>query len=243
MAIATQFAHRNELDIRARTDATPGIRSSDEAGLVASTKAGNVNGFDELFMRHEARIFRIALRMTRNHEDAEDVVQQSFQKAFVHLHKFEGKSSFSTWLTRIAINEALMLLRRSRALSEVPIDVSSSQKEASPALELADAGPDPEATCVQREEAQLLSAAMSRLRPAMRRTIELRELGELSTEETAGHLGVSVGAVKARVFHARRKLGKTLRPYMRPRRFCESDILDTTGNAKRSSQNRMTCNA
>jgi DNA-directed RNA polymerase specialized sigma24 family protein len=97
---------------RTTADARPVIRSSDEAELVASTKAGNANGFDELFMQHEA------LRITRNHEDAEDVVQQSFQKAFVHLHKFEGESSFSTWLTRIAINEALMSLRRSRGLGK-----------------------------------------------------------------------------------------------------------------------------
>jgi RNA polymerase sigma-70 factor (ECF subfamily) len=96
---------------------------------VANTKAGNANGFDELFMWHEARIFRIALRITRNHEDAEDVVQQSFQKAIVHLHKFERKSSFSTRLTRIAINEALMLLRRSRGLREISIDDSTGSEE------------------------------------------------------------------------------------------------------------------
>jgi RNA polymerase sigma-70 factor (ECF subfamily) len=210
--------------------------------LFLAAKSGNEWAFETLIKRHERKIFALAFRYTRVREDAEDVVQETFQKAFVYFHKFEGKSSFSTWATRIAINEALMLLRRRRTLSEVPIDDSSSHEETTPALELADAGPDPEATCVQREEAQILSAAMRRLRPAMRRTIELRELGELSNRETAGRMGVSVGTVKARLFHARRKLGKTLRPYMRARRFCESDILETAGNANDSSQNLMTCN-
>jgi RNA polymerase sigma-70 factor (ECF subfamily) len=215
--------------------------STAEQELVAAAKRGDEGAFEALFNHHQRRIYVLAFRYTRIREDAEDIVQQTFQKAFVHLQKFEGKSSLSTWLTRIAINQALMLLRSRRGQHEVPIDDSSGH-DASPALELADAGPDPEAAYLQKEETQVLSAAMRRLRPAMRRTIELRELGELSTEETAGHLGVSVGAVKARVFHARRKLGKTLRAYMRPRRFCESDIL-ATGNANHSSQNRMMCNA
>jgi RNA polymerase sigma-70 factor, ECF subfamily len=170
-------------------------------------------------------------------------LSRRLSKAFTHFHKFEGKSSFSTWATRIAINQALMLLRRRRALSEVPIDDSSSHEETTLASELADVGPDPETTYAQKEEAQLLSAAMRRLRPGMRGAIELCHLRELSNLEASARLGVSVGTVKARVFHARRKLGETLRPYMRSRRICESDVLATAGNANRSQQNRMTCNA
>jgi RNA polymerase sigma-70 factor (ECF subfamily) len=214
-----------------------------EQMLVVSAKNGDEQAFEDLFKRHHRGVFALALRYTRAREDAEDVVQETFQKAFVHFHKFELKSSFSTWVTRIAINQALMLLRKRRTLSEVPIDDPSSSVETGPAVELADAVPDPEATCMQREEAEILSAAMQQLTPGARKAIELRELGELSNRDTAAHIGVSIGTVKARVFHARRKLAKALRRHMRPRRICASHILAISGNANRSPQNRMTCNA
>jgi RNA polymerase sigma-70 factor (ECF subfamily) len=148
------------------------------------------------------------------------------------LQKFEGNSSLSTWLTRIAINQALMLLRSRRGQHELPIDDSSSH-EATPALELADTSPDPEASCLQAEKAQSLSAAMRQLRPGMREAIELRELGELSNRDTAAHMGVSIGTVKARVFQARRKLAKTLRLHMRPPRICASDSRVTLATARK----------
>jgi RNA polymerase sigma-70 factor (ECF subfamily) len=189
---------------RARADAGPVNRSSDEAELVAGAKAGHAPAFDELFKRYERRTFTIAHRITRNHEDAEDIVQQSFLKAFVHLHKFEGKSSFSTWLTKIAFNEALMLLRRGRGLREVSIDDSTGSEERAFALEIPDLRPSPESSYSQREQERVLSAAMNELTPAMRKAIQLRELSELSTEETARVMGLSVQAVKGRVFHGPR---------------------------------------
>jgi RNA polymerase sigma factor (sigma-70 family) len=216
--------------------------SSEEQELVAAAKRGDEGAFETLFNHHQRRIYTLAFRYTRIREDAEDIVQQTFQKAFVHLQKFEGKSSLSTWLTRIAINQALMLLRSRRGQHEVPIDDSSSQ-EATPALELADASPDPEASYLHTEKTQILSAALRKLRPGARKAIELRELGELSNRDTAARLGVSIGTVKARVFHARRKLAKALRPRMGPRRICARDILGISRNANRSPQNRMTCNA
>ncbi len=197
--------------------------SFSEEELVAAAKGGDEGAFETLFKRHQRRMLAFARRYTRVREDAEDVVQQTFQKAFIHLNKFQGKSSFSTWLTRIAINEALMSLRRRRALH--------------------DASPDPEATYLQKEEARIVSAAIRHLRPGMRRAVELRELGDLSTQETARRMGLSVAAVKARLFHARRKLGETMRCYMRSRRTCESDIRAAAGSANRNLQNRMTCNA
>jgi RNA polymerase sigma factor (sigma-70 family) len=196
--------------------------STAEQELVAAAKRGDEGAFETLFNHHQRRIYGLAFRYTRIREDAEDIVQQTFQKAFVHLQKFEGKSSLSTWLTRIAINQALMLLRSRRGQHEVPIDDSSSH-EATPALELADTSPDPEASYLQTEKTQSLSAAMRQLRPGMREAIELRELGELSNRDTAAQMGVSIGTVKARVFHARRKLAKTLRLHMRPHRICASD--------------------
>jgi RNA polymerase sigma-70 factor (ECF subfamily) len=196
--------------------------STAEQELVAAAKRGDEGAFETLFNHHQRRIYVLAFRYTRIREDAEDIVQQTFQKAFVHLQKFEGKSSLSTWLTRIAINQALMLLRSRRGQREVPIEDLSSH-EATPALELVDTSPDPEASYLQTEKMQSLSAAMRELRPGMRKAIELRELGELSNRDTAAHMGVSIGAVKARVFHARRKLAKTLRLHMRPNRICASN--------------------
>src|SRR6266446_8812565 len=205
-----------------------------DAALVAGAKTGDARAFELLVERHEGRIFSIAQRMTRNREDAEDVVQQSFQKAFINLKKFEGDSLFSTWLTRIAINEALMLLRRKRGSREVPLAESSTEDGAALPLDFPDSGPNPEDSCLQREQERILSAAVNELTPGMRKAIELRELGELSTGETAQVMGLSVGAVKARVFHGRRKLRKTLKRYVESARTYGNQALRT----KRSVRDR-----
>jgi RNA polymerase sigma-70 factor (ECF subfamily) len=186
----------------------------EDAALVAAAKTGDAHAFELLVHRHEGRIFLLAQRMTRNREDAEDVVQQSFQKAFIHLKRFAGESLFSTWLTRIAINEALMLLRRKRGSREVPIAESNTEDETALPLDIPDVGTNPEESCLLREQERILSAAVHELTPGMRKAIELRELGELSTGETAQVMGLSVGAVKARVFHGRRKLRQTLKRYV-----------------------------
>jgi len=200
-----QFRNRSKRGVASFRDSAP------DEELVAATKSGDELAFETLVKRHQRRIFALAFRYTRVREDAEDIVQETFQKAFVHLQKFEGKSSFSTWATRIAINQALMLLRRRRALHEVPVDDWSSDQGTTLGLELDDASPDPEASYLQKEGARILSVAIGHLRPGMRRAVELRELGELSTRETAGLMGLSVAAIKARVFHARKELGKALR--------------------------------
>ena len=184
--------------------------AEEDALLVAAAKARDTRAFERLVERHERKIFSMAQSITRNREDAEDVVQQSFQKTFIHLKKFQGEPLFSTWLTRIAINEALMLLRRKRGSHEVPIEESSTNTENALPLSFLDLAPNPEDSCLDREREQILSAALNRLRPGIRKAIELRELGELSTRETALVMGLSVAAVKARVFHGRRKLRETL---------------------------------
>jgi len=185
--------------------------ADEDSLLVAAAKASDTRAFELLVERHERRIFSTAHRITRNREDAEDVVQQSFQKAFIHLKRFEAKSRFCTWLTRIAINEALMLLRRNRGSHEVPIEESSTKTASVLPLDFLDLAPNPEDRCLDREQEQILSAALNKLRPGIRKAIELRELGELSTGETALVMGLSVAAVKGRVFHGRRKLRETLR--------------------------------
>src|SRR6266436_474614 len=182
-----------------------------DAALVAAAKARDTRAFELLVERNERKIFSMAHRITRNREDAEDVVQQSFQKAFINLQKFEGDSLFSTWLTRIAINEARILLRRKRGSREVPIEESSMKAESALPLEFPDSAPNPEDSCSDREQEQVLSAALNKLRPGIRKAIELRDLGELSTGETALVMGLSVAAVKGRVFHGRKKLRETLK--------------------------------
>jgi RNA polymerase sigma-70 factor (ECF subfamily) len=201
--------HNAEPTVACLTDPAP------EQILVVAAKNGDEQAFETLFKRHRQKILRVVLRYAHVREDAEDIVQQSFQKAFVYLHKFEGKSSFSTWLTRIAINESLMLLRHGRALREVLVDDRGEAEGNATSLEVADSSPDPEASYLRRERAQILSETLRNLRPGMRKAIELRELAELSTEETARRMGVSVAAVKARLFHARKKLQEKLSRYMK----------------------------
>jgi RNA polymerase sigma-70 factor (ECF subfamily) len=202
-----------------RAPAIPLLRASadeEDATLVAAAKSGDGRAFEVLVERHQSRIRAVAWRFARVREDTEDIAQQAFQKAFLHLRQFEGNSSFSTWLTRITINESLMWVRKKRAHREVPIEESSAENEPSLLLDAPDPGPSPEDRYSQREWKQILSRAMSELSPAIRTAIELRDLAELSTGETAGVMRVSVAAVKARLFHGRRKLRVKLKRYVQP---------------------------
>lgn len=189
-------------------------KNSDEA-LVTATKRGEAQAFEELVLRHRQKVLAIAQRITNNREDAEDVAQESFTKAFLHLDAFQEKSRFSTWLTRIAMNEAFMLIRRRRGLLEVlpenPDDGMKSGLEA-----FIDHGPNPEESCRRRERTELLAEAINCLGPTVRTTILLRDMEGRSVKETARILGVSTAAVKARVFHGRRKLRRTLNPVHLP---------------------------
>jgi RNA polymerase sigma-70 factor (ECF subfamily) len=192
-----------------KTFRTTGINKDSDEALVAAAKRGDTQSFETLILRHEQRVLAVAQRITSNREDAEDVAQESFHKAFRHLRGFQEKSRFSTWLTRIVMNQAFMLLRRRRGAMEVLPE--SPQEGVKSGLEAcADESPDPEESCWRRERTQLLTAAINRLRPKVRRTILLRDIEERSAEETAQILGTSIGAVKARVFQGRRKLRRTV---------------------------------
>jgi RNA polymerase sigma-70 factor, ECF subfamily len=210
--------------------------------LVAAAKNGNRKAFEILVKRHEQKIFFVARRITRSREDAEDVVQQTFQKAFTHLRKFEGRSAFSTWLTRIAITEALILLRRRRGFREVLIDDLNANEENPAALDVPDSSPDPEAIYSQREWVEMLYSAVNELPAGMRRAIQLRELDERSSEETAQIMGISVGALKGRTFHGRRKLRERLEHIVE--RACRTarKTSRTIGNTTHISQGYMACN-
>src|SRR5260221_9498350 len=212
-----------------------------DMALAAAAKNGNRKAFEILVERHEQRIFFVARRITRTREDAEDVVQQSFQKAFTHLGKFEGRSAFSTWLTRIAITEALMFLRRSRGLREVLIDDLSGNEEGTTGLEVPDASPDPEASYSRREWAEMLFLAMNELPPGIRRAIQLRELDERSSEETARIMGISVSALKGRMFHGRKRLRETIKRYIDYARMLKKRSSNVSVNANDISRHRVAC--
>ena len=188
---------------------TPG--EDHDAALVFAAKSGDGHAFGVLVKRYQRRILAVARRFTRIREDAEDIAQQSFQKAFLHLGKFEGKSSFSTWLTRIAINEALMFLRRVRGAREISIDDLNGNEETALHMEMPDSRPTPERALLESEQNKVLWAAINKLTPRTRKAIELRDLDELSTKEAARVMGLSVDAVKGRVFHGRRKLHHVLK--------------------------------
>jgi len=180
----------------------------DESELVAAAAAGQEQAFRILVERHSRKILTVTWRITRNREDARDLTQETFLKAFRYLNRFQGKSLFSTWLTRIAINEALIWLRKRRSAHEASTVVPTEDEKNT--LEIADSSPTPEMMYSQRERALLLSDAMKQLPQEVRRTMELRDIRGLSTEETARTLGVSVSAIKGRLFHGRRRLRQRL---------------------------------
>jgi RNA polymerase sigma-70 factor (ECF subfamily) len=182
-----------------------------DGALVSSTKCGNMQAFEQLVARHEYRALTVAQRITRNRQDAEDVVQEGFHKAFRHLGDFKENSRFSTWLTRIIMNEAYMVLRRRRRVMEVLPENPEDGMESAPDP-FVDRSPSPEESCWRRERKELLIKAVNRLHPPICRTVLLRSFEERSAEETAQILGTSVSAVKARLFQARRKLRGTLSP-------------------------------
>jgi RNA polymerase sigma-70 factor (ECF subfamily) len=188
-----------------------GANGYNEDELVAEAKGGSHAAFEKLVQRYEVRVFRLAQRIARSHEDAEDVIQQSFQKAFVHLHRFEGRSSFSTWLTRIVLNEALMLARTARRFRGVSIDHASTTDDSALPLEIADVRPNPEHSYFQQERRRLLFSAIDELRPGIRIALQNCDLNELSIRETARILGVSVAAVKSRVNRGRKVLREKLK--------------------------------
>ena len=180
--------------------------------LVAQAKSGRSSAFGELYDLHRVRIYHTAFRILRNRQDAEDATQRSFQRAFTNLGRFREDSTFSTWVTRIAINEALMMLRHRRADKAVQ---GIDDTEGSFVLDLADKALTPEQAFSENELRAAVIHSISNLRENLRTVVLLRELQGLTSAETARRLGLTVSAVKARTFHARRYLRKYLEPQYR----------------------------
>jgi RNA polymerase sigma-70 factor, ECF subfamily len=185
-----------------------------EAQLVAAAKAGDISAFETLVNRYERKIFRLAQNITQSREDAEDAMQEAFLKSFEHLGDFQGNSRFYTWLVRIAVNQALMKLRKRRP-NQVSLDEQKDTGEDLIPREVEDWGPTPEERFEQTELRRILSTAIAELHPSFRVVFQLRDIDELSTEETAEALGLSVPAVKSRLLRARLKLRQKLDRHFR----------------------------
>ena len=189
------------------TAAVSDLGAWNEKQLIAAAQIGRKAPFGELVERHQKRVFCVTRLIMPNREDAEDAMQDCFLNAFLHLKDFDGRSKFVTWLTRIAINAALAKLRKKRVCREVAIDEPNpSSSELGPHLGILDDAPDPEEIYRHRERKQIVNAALSLLRPHVRKAVEIHKLQEHSVKETARILGISAAAVKARVFHAKATL-------------------------------------
>jgi RNA polymerase sigma-70 factor (ECF subfamily) len=190
---------------------------SEESTLVEAARAGDMGAFEALVRRYDRNVFRIAQHITQNREDAEDVVQDAFLKAYQNLGQFQGQSKFYTWLVRIAVNEALMRLRRRRPERMVSIDEDVKTEEDSMPREIADWSPNPEQQYSQAELKEILSKTIQGLPPSFRTVFVLRDVEGLSTEETAAALELSVPAVKSRLLRARLQLRERLNKYFKRR--------------------------
>ncbi len=200
------------LAYRAVTDTNlpPEVGTTEELELVTRARTGDASAFNDLVRRYERKIYRLAKNITQNDEDAEDVLQDTFLKAYEHLSGFQGNSKFYTWLVRIAVNEALMKLRKRKTDRTVPLDEPVDTGEETVAREIAVWDENPEQKYSQEELAGILNDAVQSLKPAFRTVFVLRDIEELSTEEAAQALQISVPAVKSRLLRARLQLREKL---------------------------------
>src|SRR5690349_14427198 len=190
---------------------------SDELKLVRAAKDGDVSAFEQLVKRYDRNVFRIANHITHSREDAEDVVQEAFLKAYSNLEKFQEQSKFYTWLVRIAVNEALMKLRKRRPERFVSLDEDVKTEDDSLPREVADWSPNPEQQYDQAELKDILGKTINGLPPSFRTVFVLRDVEGLSTEETADALELSIPAVKSRLLRARLQLRDRLSRYFQKR--------------------------
>jgi len=177
--------------------------------LLREARRGRPEAFEALCQSLTPRLMKIALRITRNKEDAEDAVQDSLMRALMHINTFQGNSSFSTWLTRIVMNSALMIRRKNRSGRHISSDDIARPGEPALHLQIPDGSPNPEQRYVERERTTILHAAIRKLRPRIRAVVEVAQFRELPLKETAKVLDISVAAAKGRFFHARAALRKS----------------------------------
>jgi RNA polymerase sigma-70 factor, ECF subfamily len=200
----------------------------DEPELVLAAKSGDDEAFRILCNHYYPNIFRLVVRMTRNNEDAEDVLQEALLKAYCNLQQFRGNSQFYTWLVRITMNEALMKLRK-RRYTQVPLEQVVETEKGPVRRELEDWTNDPERYYAQEELRETLAQALKGLSPRLCAAFVLRNVEEMSMRETAAVLGLSASAVKSRVLRARSRLRKRLRKLFLARAASRPELHEHTG--------------
>ncbi|WP_263356775.1 RNA polymerase sigma factor [Acidicapsa ligni] len=182
--------------------------------LVAYAKKGNHHAYAELCNRHSKQILGTIQRITRNFEDSEDALQESLMKAYLYLSSFDERSAFSTWLTRIAINSALMMLRKKRRHQTCSLD-SASDAEHTNFLEIVEDSEGPEQLCISRDVERRLKSAIRRLSPNLREVVELHQLIDTNVKEIANTLGLTEAATKSRLLRARISLRASMARHAR----------------------------
>lgn len=201
--------------VSARSGAVDSSPAAEEWRLIQRALAGDADALSPIFSRHSSKLFRAAFSLLRNKEDAEDALQDGLMNAYVHLNSYQRRSLFSTWLTRIVINTALMALRRKRARPETSLDeCQDDESDAGPAWPV-DFRPNPEEACAAMEAKQIVERHVEQLSSCLRLTFQLREIAGLSTKETRKALGLTENVVKSRVFRARKEMRKSLRESLR----------------------------
>ena len=176
--------------------------------LVAAARAGSDAAFAEMHRLYAHRLYRTIVSITKSYEDAEDVLQETFMRAYLALDSFEGRSKLYSWLTRIAINTSLMALRKRRVRRETNFESLSCSENEVLQLQIKDPNPDPEEFCLQLERCRRTVNAIAELRPPLRMVLEIQMSRECSLKEIARSLDVPVTTVKARLYRARKRLAK-----------------------------------
>lgn len=214
-----------------------------EMEIMVAAREGATVAFDELQRLYSSRLFKTILRITKNWEDAEDALQDTFLRAYMALHSFQGRSSVYSWLTRIAINSALMILRRRRSRPEALLISSPEEGDGDSALEFKDSSSNPEQLCDLRQRKDRLLQAIRNLESPLRAPIEAQLAGGHSVKEVADALNISVAAAKARLYRARVRLLERASVHSGARKRVAAGVLDTGGhtNLKNREQQWTTC--
>jgi RNA polymerase sigma-70 factor, ECF subfamily len=181
-----------------------------EQKLIRAGQRGDAQAVEALFSRYQRPLFQTALRVLGNAEDAEDALQDGLLSAYRNLKRFEGRSQFSTWLTRIVINAALMRRRSAKARPAISLDETPREDELPASERFADSGPNPEQVFVSTELREMISENLDELSPLLRTAFVLRDVQGYSTGEAAKKLGVTENTLKARLWRARHQLAERL---------------------------------
>jgi RNA polymerase sigma-70 factor (ECF subfamily) len=190
----------------AQEQCSPEPQDNCDQTLVSAAMDGDLAAFSALCRLHSPRLFRSIRQITRNEEDAEDALQDAWMRAFVHLRSFDGRAQFATWLTRIALNSALMILRKKKHYAAVSIDSDPQHDDRFSSWEIADHADDPECRLLKSETAEWMRRAIADLDEVPRLAMEIWNGQELSTREGARQLNISKAAFKSRLMRAKTAL-------------------------------------